>query len=40
MKIKTRTAYMVTFIGFCVFTIAAYIWAVYSLMYAIISAVL
>lgn len=40
MKIKTKTAYKVTFIGFCVFTIAAYIWAVYSLMYAIISAVL
>lgn len=40
MKIKTETAYKITFIGFCVFTIAAHIWTVYSLMYAIISAVL
>ena len=40
MKIKTKTAYKITFIGFFVFTIAAYIWTVYSFMYAIISAVL
>lgn len=40
MKIKTKTAYKITFWGFVAITVACYVWAIYSLVSWILKAIL
>lgn len=40
MKIKTKTAYKITFWGFVAITVVCYIWAIYSLVCWVLKAIL